>query len=109
MLPLSPLKPRILVLTFDAFNTLFHPRLPVATQYVQTAHSLGLFPSVTPQALQSAFRGALQHEMETHPNYGRNQPGFGGPREWWGNVIRRSFRRAAEEEESGCSLGSRGG
>src|SRR5436190_20312913 len=39
-----------------------------------------------------------------HPNYGRNQPDFGGPREWCGNVIRQAFRRAGAE--SGCRLGS---
>ncbi|KAJ5628584.1 hypothetical protein N7490_010812 [Penicillium lividum] len=34
--------PRTLLLTFDAFDTLFHPRKPVPGQYASTAHEYGL-------------------------------------------------------------------
>ncbi|EEH41065.2 hypothetical protein PAAG_03351 [Paracoccidioides lutzii Pb01] len=97
--------PRTLLLTLDAFNTLFHPRLPVPIQYAQVAQSLNFPP---PQQLTSnsknlstealaekisvAFRAAFKRESAARPNYGRNVVGFGGPREWWGNVVRCCFR-----------------
>lgn len=89
MTPLRTARPTTLLLTFDAFNTLFHPRTPVASQYTQTAQSLGfLSPTVTPEAVRAAFRIAFKRETAQRPNYGRNSPGFGGPKQWWGNVIR---------------------
>ncbi|EEH50391.1 uncharacterized protein PADG_06470 [Paracoccidioides brasiliensis Pb18] len=97
--------PRTLLLTLDAFNTLFQPRLPVPVQYAQVAQSLSFPP---PQQLTSnnknlstealaekisvAFRAAFKRESAARPNYGRNVVGFGGPREWWGNVVRGCFR-----------------
>ncbi|EEH16956.2 hypothetical protein PABG_07043 [Paracoccidioides brasiliensis Pb03] len=77
--------PRTLLLTLDAFNTLFHPRLPVPVQYAQVAQSLSFPP---PQQLTSnnknlstealaekisvAFRAAFKRESAARPNYGRN-------------------------------------
>lgn len=85
---------RNLLLTFDAFNTLFHPRLPIAVQYTQTAQALSFLPpSFPPDELQSAFRTSFKHEAKLHPNYGRNQSGFGGPKVWWGKVISGCFQR----------------
>ncbi|KAL1958535.1 hypothetical protein VTO42DRAFT_4399 [Malbranchea cinnamomea] len=80
---------RTLLLTLDAFNTVFHPRLPVAVQYTQAAQSLGFLPpTASADAVQSAFRSAFKHQSALRPNYGRQIPGFGGPKAWWGSVIR---------------------
>lgn len=46
---------RNLILTFDAFDTLFTPREPVARQYLEVARSLG-FPRVPEVDLQRSFR-----------------------------------------------------
>ncbi|PGG95646.1 hypothetical protein AJ79_09937 [Helicocarpus griseus UAMH5409] len=102
--------PRTLLLTLDAFNTLFHPRLPVPTQYAQVAQVLRFPPHINNTSINSistndlaskisrAFRAAYKHESATKPNFGRNVAGFGGPREWWGNVIRGCFVRVVHED-----------
>src|SRR5262245_56174290 len=101
-----PARSTTLLLTLDAFNTIFRPRLPVATQYAQTARSLGFLPeTVTPDTVQAAFRVAFKKESAERPNYGRHTPGFGGPREWWGNVIRGCFASLGGSGPAGRSVG----
>lgn len=89
--------PRSLLLTLDAFNTLFHPRVPVPDQYASTAHAFGLPPSIiTPESLQPAFKAAFKAHSKEYPNYGRElalRGQYGGPRQWWEEVIRGSFAR----------------
>ncbi|KLJ07217.1 hypothetical protein EMPG_17299 [Blastomyces silverae] len=106
--------PRTLLLTLDAFHTLFHPRLPVPIQYAQVAQSLNFPPRFSrnnlPTAdlaakISTAFRAAYKHESASRPNFGRNVAGFGGPTEWWGNVIRECFRRVARED---CAVAGKG-
>ncbi|KAK2797463.1 hypothetical protein FQN51_008496 [Onygenales sp. PD_10] len=109
-----PPRPRTLLLTLDAFNTLFHPRLPVPIQYAQVAQSLHFPPQTTdnpsvPTAdlaaqISTAFRVAYKQESAARPNFGRNVPGFGGPKEWWRNVIRGCFARVVEEREGGGNV-----
>ncbi|KAJ6178685.1 hypothetical protein N7519_009146 [Penicillium mononematosum] len=63
---------RTLLLTFDAFGTLFHPRLPVPEQYAATAHQFGLSrTAVTPDKLATAFKDTFRAQMRQYPNYGR--------------------------------------
>ncbi|KAJ5416343.1 hypothetical protein N7491_011378 [Penicillium cf. griseofulvum] len=87
--------PRSLLLTIDAFGTIFHPRLPVPEQYASTAHAFGLSPSlVTSESLQPAFKEVFKAHAKRYPNYGRElalREQYGGPREWWEEVIRGSF------------------
>ncbi|EGC44943.1 conserved hypothetical protein [Histoplasma capsulatum var. duboisii H88] len=106
--------PRILLLTLDAFHTLFHPRLPVPIQYAQVAQSLDFpphlcrnnIPTVDLAAkISTAFCAAYKHESSTRPNFGCNVAGFGGPREWWGNVIRECFKTVAREDDALASKG----
>ncbi|KAK2858390.1 hypothetical protein FQN49_004776 [Arthroderma sp. PD_2] len=107
MTALRPRSPSTLLLTLDAFNTLFYPRQHVALQYTQVAKAAGfLSPSISPETVQAAFKTAYKQESASRPNYGRNTPGFGGPREWWANVIRDCFARV-QREANGRS-GSRG-
>ena len=88
------LQHRTLLLTLDAFNTVFHPRLPVAVQYTQTAQSLGFLPSTaSPDAVKSAFGAAFKQQAALRPNYGKEIPGFGGPTAWWGAVIRQCMAK----------------
>ncbi|OQD69447.1 hypothetical protein PENPOL_c002G03196 [Penicillium polonicum] len=94
---LIPASSRTLLLTFDAFGTLFHPRLPVPEQYAATAHQFGLSrTTVTPDKLKTAFRDTYRAQMHQYPNYGRSdvlRGQYGGPRQWWEEVIRGSFKR----------------
>ncbi|KAJ5425834.1 hypothetical protein N7465_000904 [Penicillium sp. CMV-2018d] len=103
---LIPASSRTLLLTFDAFGTLFHPRLPVPEQYAATAHQFGLSrTTVTPDKLKTAFRDTYREQMHQYPNYGRAdvlRGQYGGPRQWWEEVIRGSFKRvlSTENEET---------
>lgn len=94
---------RTLLLTLDAFSTLFHPRLPVPEQYASTAHSFGISPSVvTPAKIQTAFKEAFKAQSKRWPNYGRQEVlkgRYGGPRQWWGQLIKGSFTRVIRADE----------
>ena len=84
-----------LLLTLDAFETIFHPRQPVPVQYAQTAQAYGLSPSiVTPESIKASFKKTFKALSASRPNYGRAdalQGKYGGPRQWWEEVIRGSF------------------
>ncbi|KAJ5372421.1 hypothetical protein N7517_004427 [Penicillium concentricum] len=99
---LIPASSRTLLLTFDAFGTLFHPRLPVPEQYAATAHQFGLSrTTVTPDKLETAFRDTFRAQAHRYPNYGRAdvlRGQYGGPRQWWEEVIRGSFGRVLSAE-----------
>ncbi|KGO37131.1 hypothetical protein PEX1_012550 [Penicillium expansum] len=100
---LIPASSRTLLLTLDAFGTLFHPRLPVPEQYAATAHQFGLSrTTVTPDKLETAFRDTFRAQMHQYPNYGRAdvlRGQYGGPRQWWEEVIRGSFRRVLSTDD----------
>ncbi|EEP81283.1 predicted protein [Uncinocarpus reesii 1704] len=90
MAPLS--RHRTLLLTLDAFNTIFHPRRPIPAIYAGVAQDLGVIPSdISHDVVKTAFKAAFKHNSAHYPNYGRDTPGFGGPKVWWGNVIRECF------------------
>ncbi|OJK02971.1 hypothetical protein ASPACDRAFT_40288 [Aspergillus aculeatus ATCC 16872] len=97
-------KSRTLLLTIDAFGTIFHPRESVPQQYASAAHKFGLPRStVTPARLQSAFKAVFKAHSKAHPNYGRAQAlrgEYGGPRQWWEEVIRGSFARVLDAPSS---------
>ncbi|CAG8894135.1 unnamed protein product [Penicillium nalgiovense] len=103
-----PASSRTLLLTFDAFGTLFHPRLPVPEQYAATAHQFGLSrTAVTPDKLATAFKDTFRAQMHQYPNYGRAdvlRGQYGGPRQWWEEVIRGSFRRVLSTENGETRL-----
>ncbi|BCR87921.1 uncharacterized protein ACHE_40486S [Aspergillus chevalieri] len=95
------MSPRSLLLTIDAFGTIFHPRLPVPEQYASTAHAFGLSRSlVTPESLQPAFKEVFKAHAKRYPNYGRElalRGQYGGPRQWWEEVIRGSFGKVLND------------
>ncbi|CAI7605819.1 unnamed protein product [Penicillium glandicola] len=106
---LIPASTRTLLLTFDAFGTLFHPRLPVPEQYAATAHKFGLSrTAITPDKLEIAFRDTFRAQARQYPNYGRAdvlRGQYGGPRQWWGEVIRGSFMRVLDTKNGKTSHG----
>ncbi|KAJ5998850.1 hypothetical protein N7451_006660 [Penicillium sp. IBT 35674x] len=95
---------RTLLLTIDAFDTLFHPREPVPNQYASTAHKFGLSrTAITPEKLKAAFKTTFREQAARYPNYGRAdvlRGQYGGPKQWWEEVIRGSFKRTLSGTES---------
>jgi FMN phosphatase YigB (HAD superfamily) len=86
---------RILLLTFDAFETLFYPHPPVPDQYAAIGHEFGLSrTAVTPDKLKAAFKDIYRIQAKRYPNYGRAdvlKGQYGGPKQWWEEIIRGSF------------------
>ncbi|EED18862.1 conserved hypothetical protein [Talaromyces stipitatus ATCC 10500] len=95
--------PRCLLITFDAFATLFHPRRPIPELYASVARSHGLNDaSITPATLQSAFKTAYKAESKAYPNYGRDlvlRGEYGGPKQWWTAVIKSTFANALNQPD----------
>ncbi|KAL4960647.1 uncharacterized protein BDV14DRAFT_139121 [Aspergillus stella-maris] len=88
---------RPLLLTLDAFNTLFHPRQPIPLQYASSAANFNIH--LSPAQIQPAFRASFKALSASHPNYGRDlalRGEYAGPRQWWEDVIRGCFSRALE-------------
>lgn len=104
----TAVRSRTLLLTLDAFGTIFHPRAPVPEQYAAVAHEYGLSrTAITPQKLKAAFKETFAAQTKRYPNYGRAdfiRGEYGGPKQWWEEVIRGSFTRAlTENTESSTS------
>ncbi|KOS17424.1 putative uncharacterized hydrolase [Escovopsis weberi] len=89
-------KPNLL-LTFDAFGTLFRPKAPPVEQYAQVARQLGL-SGFRDDELQASLAEAFKAEAKQHPNYGR-ATGLGATR-WWTNVIHATFAPFIKHGES---------
>jgi len=102
---ISTSHPRNLLLTIDAFGTLFYPCPSVPVQYAMTAHEFGLSrTAITPAKLKSAFKDVLRAQSKRYPNYGRADVlggKYGGPRQWWEEVIRGSFARVLAPSQGG--------
>ncbi|KAE8152232.1 hypothetical protein BDV25DRAFT_170644 [Aspergillus avenaceus] len=96
-------RPRSLLLTLDAFGTIFYPHPPVPEQYASAAHNFGLPQTViTPERVQSAFKTVFKAQALARPNYGRADViagRYGGPRQWWDEVIRGSFTHILSESD----------
>ncbi|KAH8898170.1 haloacid dehalogenase [Thozetella sp. PMI_491] len=88
---------RNLLLCFDAFGTLFSPKLPIFQQYGDVARQCGL-AGFTDDQLQSSFRAAFKSEAKLHPNYGKSS-GLGAER-WWTNVIGKTFQPLVGAEQT---------
>lgn len=84
-----------LLLTLDAFDTLYTPLRPVAEQYTDVARELGY--KVDEQQVQELFRNAYKSASKEFPNCGSGAMGY---RKWWGEVIERTFEsiRPASKE-----------
>ena len=85
-------KPNLL-LSFDAFGTLFSPKDTVAQQYVQVARQCGL-TGLSEEELAPKLYAAFKEESKQNPNYGK-ATGLGATK-WWTNV---SCKRNLENED----------
>jgi hypothetical protein len=88
---------RNLLLCFDAFGTLFHPKRPVAEQYATVARQCGL-EGITTQQVKASFKTAFSEESKIHHNYGRAS-GMGAEK-WWTNV----WKQPAQPHRASISL-----
>jgi FMN phosphatase YigB (HAD superfamily) len=107
MIQRSPRRHRSLLITFDAFETLFYPHPPVPDQYAAIGHDFGLSrTTVTPDKLKAAFKDVYRVQTKRYPNYGRAdvlKGQYGGPKQWWEEVIRCSFGQVLAAEKNGDS------
>jgi FMN phosphatase YigB (HAD superfamily) len=99
-----PSRSRNLLLTFDAFDTLFYPHPSVPEQYAAVAHEFGLSrTAVTPASVLSSFKETFRAQCKQYPNYGRAdvlRGAYNGPQQWWGEVIRGTFTRIIKEQNA---------
>ncbi|KAF3914781.1 hypothetical protein ABW20_dc0101168 [Dactylellina cionopaga] len=85
----SPLdRAKHLLITLDAFGTLYVPRKPVEVQYASVAKELGL-GSFASQTVANNFFKAFKALREEHPNYG-HATGM-APKQWWKEVVTKTF------------------
>ncbi|KAI5837254.1 HAD-like domain-containing protein [Morchella snyderi] len=82
-------RPKVnLLLTFDAFGTLFEPKDSIAAQYAHVAQEYGI-TGVEESDIQRTFKQAFKRQASENPNYGKK---FGmTPEQWWTNVITNTF------------------
>lgn len=74
---------RPLLLTFDAFDTLFTPTEPIAKQYRDVALEYSL--DFAEDDIMASFKSAFKSMNQTHPNYGKDT-GM-DPQTWWTRLI----------------------
>ena len=91
---------RPLLLTFDAFDTLYTPKDPIHEQYCALARNHGF--TFTPDQLKPAFKAAFVHMSSQHPNYGKAS-GM-SPRGWWIQLMKQTFRPLLAEHYPHRSL-----
>ncbi|KAG6037218.1 hypothetical protein E4U19_002442 [Claviceps sp. Clav32 group G5] len=93
-----------LLLCFDAFGTLFWPKLTVAQQYGHVARQCGM-TGWTEGELQSRLAAAFKDEARRNPNYGKTS-GLGAT-QWWTNVIFNTFQPFARHQPLPADLAPR--
>ncbi|EPS44755.1 hypothetical protein H072_1265 [Dactylellina haptotyla CBS 200.50] len=81
-------RPGNLLITLDAFGTIYSPRIPVPFQYAGLGRKYGVEVSV--HDIEQNFKHAYRLLKEKHPNYGR-ETGI-SPEEWWKNVVIETFK-----------------
>jgi len=74
---------RPLLLTLDAFDTIFTPKEPIAKQYCDVSRNFGL--DLDESAVKSAFKTAFKDMNTRFPNYGAFTSV--DPETWWTTLI----------------------
>ncbi|RMJ22288.1 hypothetical protein PHISP_06842 [Aspergillus sp. HF37] len=96
---------RTLLITLDAFETLFHPRKPIADLYAAAANHYRFprgAPPLTPEKIHSAFKETFKAQSSILPNYGRDAAlagKYAGPKQWWSEVVVDTLARASGSRE----------
>ena len=80
-----------LLVTFDAFDTLYTPAKPIPEQYAEVAHAYGYNnEDMTAENIARTFREAYKAVSAELPNQGKDK-GL-SPFAWWKVVMDRTFR-----------------
>jgi REG-2-like HAD superfamily hydrolase len=90
--------PGMLLITLDAFGTLYRPRKSIPAQYLDVARSCGLEVEANTQDFAQSFKNSFKAHGSQSPNYGR-ATGM-RPEAWWAGVVKDTFRpliRAGEQ------------
>ncbi|KAI9729087.1 MAG: hypothetical protein M1828_000172 [Chrysothrix sp. TS-e1954] len=74
------------LITFDAFGTLFEPKAPVTEQYADEAKKFG--HSISAHKIRHPFSQHMSRMRKRYPNYGRDTPGM-SYESWWHMLIER--------------------
>lgn len=83
----------IRAVSFDAMNTLIHPKLPIELTYArQLKESAGLHVPIDLLSLQ--FRQAFAQESVAHPSYGLKTI---SSEIWWSNVVKNTCQGALKQ------------
>jgi FMN phosphatase YigB (HAD superfamily) len=96
---------RTLLITLDAFETLFHPKKPIADLYAAAANHFRFprrAPRLTPEQIHPAFKEVFKTQSSILPNYGRDAAlagQYAGPKQWWSEVIVDTLTRASGSRE----------
>ncbi|KAI9336559.1 HAD-like domain-containing protein [Obelidium mucronatum] len=88
----------IKLITFDAFNTLFRLKQPVASIYIAQLHQHCRSdppPALDADKVASAFRHAFKRNSTLSPNFGAATAG--GYQLWWQQVVNETFHLAGLE------------
>jgi len=86
---------RPLLLTFDAFGTLFTPRKSIESQYCEVARQFSM--SLNENDVKKSFARAYKAQLGIHPNYGK-ATGL-DPSRWWTEVIKQTIIPLLPEEQ----------
>lgn len=76
-----------LLLTFDAFGTLYNPRRPIPELYAEAAHK-HRYTSITPDQIAQTFPKAYKSVSAQHPIQGRGEI---TAQDWWSLVADQTF------------------
>ena len=90
--------------TLDAFGTLYHPKKPIAVQYLEIARRCGLKADIKVPELEASFRKEFKSQSSRYPNYGK-AGGSMTVESWWDNVVYGAFRPLCRGDHIPDSLG----
>jgi FMN phosphatase YigB (HAD superfamily) len=78
-----------MLVTLDAFGTLYRPKEPIAVQYLKIARQFGADENINTADLERSFRTAFKSNYAKHPNYGKADKMT--PEKWWESVVVDTF------------------
>lgn len=91
-------QPRALLITLDAFGTIYRPRRSIPSQYLEVARSCGLHIEADTKTFGQSFKNAFKNHYSRSPNYGK-ATGM-KPEKWWANVVNDTFKPLLSEGET---------
>lgn len=78
--------PKPLCVSFDAFETLVTPTVPVAQQYYDIAKAHGV-SGLSLHKCEEKFSDCFSEMLEKYPNYGLASPQYKSSDAWWARIV----------------------